>query len=85
MKFGFIWMRLKDGTIKIIGGRGLSVDVEEGNLVFKNTEIQIELKPPVTKEELHDILKDVRYRFGKDAARELATILKSIPELGYSD
>ncbi len=81
----FIMLRLKDGTIVIHGGYDLKLDAKDENLVVENSLVEIIIKPPLTKEEITNLLEEIREKFGSDAAEKLSNLLKTIPISAYSD
>ena len=84
-EWGYIALRMHDGTWVIYGGYNLFIGVEEDKLVVQNSLIEIRLKPPVSREEVLNTIKEVRQKFGDDAADKLSMLLKSLPITSLSD
>ena len=78
MEFDYIILCLKNGTIIIHGGYDLKLDAKGGNLVVENSLIEITIRPPLTEEEVLGLLREVREKYGEEAAEKLANILKTL-------
>jgi len=85
MEFGYIVLRMKNGTIIIYGGYDLHIDAEGDRIVIRNPLVKIKLEPPVTKEEISELIVEITEKLGNDAAEKLANILKNIPEISSSN
>jgi len=81
----FIMLRLKDGTIVIHGGYDLKLSAKDENLVVENSLVEIIIKPPLTKEEITNLLEEIREKFGSDAAEKLSNLLKTTSISSYSN
>jgi len=84
-EWGYIMLRMNDGTLVIFGGYNLHLDAEEGKLVVRNALVEIRMRPPINKDDILNTAREIREKFGEDVASKLSDLLKSIPELSLSD